>query len=347
VSTFRRRVQVTGGSTFIVSLPKEWARRVGISSGSEVVMEILPDYSLRVYPSTSARRRSYERMVVIDSLNEGKLIREVISSYLAGYTTVNVVFKVPSERLRAVLKEFITHRIVGLEILEETADSVLLHLVVDPSSLPLNEAIKKMAKTVSYMLMDVRNTLTSFDEGVLKSVIERDDTVDKLFLFVVKQLNLVLLGGIKPSDAGVETLAEALYILIGVKSIERIADHASIIARELLMSRGKAPLPDQVIELYEGGEELFNAISRSFINIDKAVANDVMLKAESLRREERGLREKLVNILNFPFVSIFMDHTKRIIDYSMDIAEAVINIATLREIRDFSSKGGFELSSGD
>ncbi|MEB3773468.1 MAG: AbrB/MazE/SpoVT family DNA-binding domain-containing protein, partial [Desulfurococcales archaeon] len=35
-----RRVQVTGGGTYIISIPKEWVKMAGLSKGAEVSVEI-------------------------------------------------------------------------------------------------------------------------------------------------------------------------------------------------------------------------------------------------------------------------------------------------------------------
>ncbi|MFN4045999.1 MAG: AbrB/MazE/SpoVT family DNA-binding domain-containing protein [Acidilobaceae archaeon] len=40
-----RRVQLTGKTTYIISLPKEWARSIGLTKGSRVFVEVLPDNS--------------------------------------------------------------------------------------------------------------------------------------------------------------------------------------------------------------------------------------------------------------------------------------------------------------
>ncbi|HDI74885.1 MAG TPA: AbrB/MazE/SpoVT family DNA-binding domain-containing protein, partial [Thermoprotei archaeon] len=40
-----RRVQLTGGSTLIVSLPKEWVKSVHLKPGDYVVVMVQPDNS--------------------------------------------------------------------------------------------------------------------------------------------------------------------------------------------------------------------------------------------------------------------------------------------------------------
>jgi len=45
-----RRVQITGGSTYIVSLPKGWAESLGLKPGDYVQIVRQPDMSLLLIP---------------------------------------------------------------------------------------------------------------------------------------------------------------------------------------------------------------------------------------------------------------------------------------------------------
>ena len=46
-----RKIQITGGSTYIISLPKSWAKEAGLSAGSRVALSCQPDMSLLITPS--------------------------------------------------------------------------------------------------------------------------------------------------------------------------------------------------------------------------------------------------------------------------------------------------------
>ena len=46
-----RKVQKTGGSTLIVSLPKKWTEDTGIKAGSQIKLMNQPDGSLVINPS--------------------------------------------------------------------------------------------------------------------------------------------------------------------------------------------------------------------------------------------------------------------------------------------------------
>jgi phosphate uptake regulator len=46
----RRKVQLVGGNTFMVSLPKKWADRIGLKKQDEIEIEEQPDGALWLSP---------------------------------------------------------------------------------------------------------------------------------------------------------------------------------------------------------------------------------------------------------------------------------------------------------
>src|SRR5688500_17623631 len=62
-----RKVQKVGTSTLSVSLPKDWAERVGIQKGDILLFEDLRDGSLRVAPSRAASGKAGDAVYVINA----------------------------------------------------------------------------------------------------------------------------------------------------------------------------------------------------------------------------------------------------------------------------------------
>src|SRR5438445_409388 len=59
-----RKLQLTGGSTYVVSLPKPWISATGLKPGDTVFLESMPDGSISVLPRAgekpAARRKVFE-----------------------------------------------------------------------------------------------------------------------------------------------------------------------------------------------------------------------------------------------------------------------------------------------
>src|ERR671920_445417 len=82
-----RKVQFTGKSTYVLSLPKSWIEEMHLKAGAQVELVRETDNSLSILPFISGVRDSHDEVTAVvspdDSSNTVK--RKVVSMYLAGY----------------------------------------------------------------------------------------------------------------------------------------------------------------------------------------------------------------------------------------------------------------------
>jgi len=330
----RRRVQITGGSSFIVSLPKEWAKSVGLTPGSEVMIEILPDYTLRIIPPYVKSETDVKSKVIeVRPDNINAIIMDILSSYLAGYDVIKLKYKDLNINAIHRVVDFVRRKTVGLEVLEEKDNELILYSIMDTSSLTIREALGKMINITRMMLEDVERAFIKYNKEILQSVIERDDIVDKLFLLIIRELNQLLLGKLSPSQLGLVALPEALYVIISVKSIERIADHATLISKKML-EVNKLIISDQVVELFSKIKELYINATKGFKNLDKHYVDKALALSNELGKLEEQVRQEATNLMMFPEILTILESMRRIKAYSIDIIESSLNIIAVRELID-------------
>ena len=84
----QRKLQVTGGSTFILSLPKDWATKNELKRGSSMMVREEDDGSLSISPSSFPKKEKQDEAYIKTSLNENPdaIMRTAISAYLAATT---------------------------------------------------------------------------------------------------------------------------------------------------------------------------------------------------------------------------------------------------------------------
>ena len=73
-----RKVQITGGTTLIVSLPKTWVNKVNLSAGDEVTLKPLSDGSLSIRTRNTPDVH-LTKTILIEDKDGDNLIREVIA----------------------------------------------------------------------------------------------------------------------------------------------------------------------------------------------------------------------------------------------------------------------------
>ena len=121
-----RKIQRTGGGTFLVSLPKSWAKRNGLDRGSLVAISERVDGRLTVDPQYGLEQ--IPQVAVIKPVPH--LGREIIGNYLLGSDIIRVEAK---ERIslndRERIKQSST-RLIGLEIIEEDYSRIVMQCLL-------------------------------------------------------------------------------------------------------------------------------------------------------------------------------------------------------------------------
>ncbi len=328
-----RRVQLTGGSTLIVSLPKEWVKSVHLKPGDYVVVMVQPDNSLKIIPAHK-RKEAHESILYIDeNMPPSIAVREFITRYLVGYDVIKVVFKGKTHEHRVALRNVMVKKMIGVEIVEETVDTVLFQCLAKPAELPIRTAINRMIKVSHYMLKDSIKCLRRREGTLLKEIIERDDTIDKFYLFIVRQLKSVAMGMLLPSEVGLSDLRECLGFRLIAKSVERIGDHASRIA-EVLFEYAN-PLSEDLAQKIEklGARvcDTYEKTSLALSKYDKVLAHKVVDEVDKIRGMEenivRELMQSEINVEEALTARTILESLKRIADYCADIAEITVNLS--------------------
>ena len=85
-----RKVQITGGSTYIVSLPKSWVKEMRIQAGDPVWITPRQDGVLLLSPKVKGEKVNKKKVLEIGDETGEHLIRKLIGMYIAGYNTIEI-----------------------------------------------------------------------------------------------------------------------------------------------------------------------------------------------------------------------------------------------------------------
>ena len=328
-----RRVQLTGGSTLVVSLPSNWARSVGLKAKDEVFMVPQTDMSLLVVPGTRVEKAPQRTIEINSSSNEEEILRSFIAYYTAGYDVIGLKFKAHLPELRSKLKAHIRDKLIGVEIVEETTEGILAQCLHGHVDLPLKKALSRMAIITNSMEFDAVKSLSDGDLELAVEIIDRDDEVDRFYHFITRQLNLAVHNRVMIQEIGLSTAQDCLNYRLVVKSVERIADHAAqIAASEVLINRRKIPpsLSEHFQKLSRQVDEVYDSALRALHSNSGKIANETILKLNQVQKEEEYATEELISsrLDNKAVISLrlALESLRRIAEYSVDICEIVVNM---------------------
>ena len=313
---YARRVQRVGYSTFSVTLPKKWAMSRGIEKGSLVYLYEMPDGSL-ILRTESERGRvtRLKGLVRVVRGHEVELERSVIALYEAGYDVIRVsTVEGLSGRVRDLVRKALS-RLSGVEIVEEGANYMVLEVVLDAKNLGFHRILDRMEVLVRSSLNDLLEYSLRREEAFLKSVIRRDDELDKFYFLLNRQMAVCFRNPELARELGLDEQREALPMLYYGKTLERMGDTLTQLARYLLEFRESLE-EDLVKCMYRA----FSCAISSFRNGDASAMRELTVMHHEYFNRNPG------EILGSPILSL----AGNFLSLCMDAIDARVELAAVK-----------------
>jgi len=331
----QRKLQVTGGSTFILSLPKDWATKNELKRGSSMVVREEDDGSLSISPIGLPKKEKLDEAYIRVGQNDNPdaTMRTAISAYLNGYNILHIRAqgqKGLSSKTRNHLKHFARNYLVGTEIVIDTPNELTLQVLLNYPELTVQNALSRMAIIASSMHKEAMIALKALDYGSAKAVIETDREVNRFGLYIVRLLKLAVSNQRIVKEIGLAAQKECLGYRLIAKAVERSADHATKIAENtlLLKDQVKPDLLQKIGELSDLANSMFENSVEALFKHDFNLAESVIEKLSHIHKLEKETVLKLpaTNVEESINLRLIIESVRRTAEYASDISEVVLNL---------------------
>ncbi len=339
-----RKIQLTGGSTYIVSLPKSWVQQMGLERGSLVSIRRNDDMSLLIQSKGLERGEGARRAIIGVSAGDvsESVVRRMVSAYLVGYNIIQVKNsdgRIGSEQ-RFAMKDFTRKKLVGTEILSDLPDELTLQVLLSYSDLSVKDALRRMGIIASSMHSEALATLGADEARLARDIIAMDDEVDRFSLYIIRLLKVAVSDNLVLRESGLRSPRECLGYRLITKSVERMADHAVKIAENslaLTLASLKREVVEEIGALSSSALGVFEEAVESLFDEDYSAADGVLRRAEKIRGMEAGVVQKIIKQASpedVPALRLIVESIIRTAEYGADIAEVVLNMTIGGEIRE-------------
>lgn len=333
-----RKIQITGGNSYVVSLPKAWVNDAGLKAKDAVLVLPQADMSLLVVPKSDLRKETKSEVAIemLENMDRDAALRIFISHYLSGYDVIKLRVPGASSGLRTYLKETIRRKVIGIEIVEETSNGFTTQCLSGYTDLPLKKALERMSIIASGMVQDALTSLQSGDHALAEEVTYRDDEVDRFYHFIVRQLNMAVRNRSIIEEVGLVAARDCLGYRLAVKSIERVADHAASIARLVpsLQPGAVGKMAKEIIKMGEVSLKVLGEAVNALVRLDTRLANDaISLTAKVIEMDEKLTGELLApktDPSTVGWLRLILESVRRVGEYGSDIAEIAVDL-TVKE----------------
>jgi phosphate uptake regulator len=318
-----RKVQRTPSGTFFVCLPKPWAERYGLKRGSVVALTETSDGKLLI--DTEYAAEPSPRAI---TLKPGTyLSREIIGKYLLGFDILTVEAK---DRISFEVRDTVKNaasRLIGLEIVEEDYSRIVMQCLLEPSSFPPEKILRRGYTIAAGMHHDVVNALVDGDINLARSIIARDDEVNRLHFLLVRILRTIIQNPSLTEKLGVRPI-ECLDYRLVASLVEAIGDECVRVAMKTVELKGTKlgeDLKKSLVGFHMVCFEAHENALKAFLAGDTGLAEDVRLIRAKTEKMSANIEKtaKLQSLDALPHILAVASILMQIYEHSVDIADLV------------------------
>lgn len=317
----------------MVTLPKDWADSVGLKKNDSVSLQAQPDGSMVIYPQ--GIRKTAERTVKtidVDSINDRDyLYRLLVGSYIAGHSAIELKSTGHISSLVAGVASAFTQTAIGLEIMDENDNRILIKDLMDQTEMRPTKSIERLRVLIKNLLTDVLDDAESKKKGIYDGLIDKDREIDRIDWLISRQVNIYQKEFSLARKIG-SNLCEITRSNTASRALERIGDHTLLVAKNLDVLLAEPGTLEVVKEIISIGREVCDQISSSvtnWLNKDIAMANKCIEVSTLLVKRTEQLSMTAANLDQNGGMSASMiaGSLRRMAEYAMDLSELAINSA--------------------
>jgi len=222
------------------------------------------------------------KVINIDGKTDPRIKREVNNSYILGYS--KIVFKGAEVKRRIKNLQEILHRLIALEVMEQTHDTMVAKNFLNMDTVSVNELLRKMDIVTRAMFSEA---CEDFTEETYINLNERDKDVNRLYFLLYRTILYNLENPLKSLKNLKLASPELLNYHFCGFYLEKVADEIRRIARfthRLNLNK------TQETEL----KDFLTQINQFYLNVMKAIYKKDKKTAFELA-EKKKIFNKILN----------------------------------------------------
>lgn len=327
-----RKLQKLKGGSFIISLPKEWIGKCGLKSGDQITISE-EDSSLKLFPTVKNFGKPLEVTLSLEEYPDLHALRYcVMTYYIQGSDRINIVSEkiIPAEKKRQIKQ--LRAELPGVEIAEEEANKITLHVIIDPTVFSLESLIEKMFAFSLKLQEDAIKSLVNLDIPLAMEVLERSSEAQRNYRFIIRLVALSAFNQMVAKKIGVKNCQDSIHFALVVRDLSRLIYHSSAIVSHVLSLKGKRVHPE-VLNLMEkmlkAAYKMQKNAMEAFLKKDVRIAIEIFGNMGEIREMEKAvlkkMMEKITDIDLAVTLSMIARDTRRITGHAVAVADDVMN----------------------
>ncbi|MCS7121966.1 MAG: phosphate uptake regulator PhoU [Archaeoglobaceae archaeon] len=311
-----RKLQLIGGSSFMVSLPKSWIKNNELGQGDEVFLKV-ENNIITIYPKKffEISKIASVKINKLPRYDEKFLRRYIYALYIQGIDEITVEDENINARLISKIGEIVKD-LIGMEIIDASEGFIRLKCLA-VTDFDVYSVVKRMTQIIKSMLQTIK--YLTLDPSSIRDIelLERD--ADRLYLLAVRQEHRLVREFSSPAKWN------ELRLILGIRTVakllEEIADSLYDFSNYLL----KAMNPKEFINYLNDIENSFERVCEAYFNSQVDLAEDSI----EILEEIEG---KLIKVEGDPYFKLSVESLIIACRHMKSICEIALNKAVRESI---------------
>lgn len=322
-----RKVQLTGGSTYTISLPKGWAGEHDIEAGALLHLYPHEDGSIEVRPDPSGDGVRDVRATVGDR-SPAAIGTTLETLYAVGVDECTLEAEERFDRdQRAAIGETVS-RLLGLEIVEATDDRFVLRTLLQTADVSVRQSLDQLRLTALSMHRNAVSAAIDGDVGRAERVLERADEASRLFALVARSHDRALTDLREVDRLGMDRTTLADHVATA-RRLDRLGRQATRLAERIADRPPEDGVGDDLEPLTDGAREVVADATEAVLgDPDAEAAYDALTAREQVTDEIAAVEREGVDGAGDPAIRwAVLEDARRTADVGGTIARIGVRAA--------------------
>ncbi len=296
-----RKIQRVGTSTLAVSLPSDWVKRTGVQRGDIIYFDQDEADVLKLITSSNLEKEKPTNSVNVYAdlcKTPHMLSRILVGNYILGRDIIRIISKSRLqsdylEAIRSTIKGF-----MGIAIMEETPNQVVLQSSIDASQFPIHTLIRRLFIIASTMYQEAVDAFLKSEIDLAKDTIDRQVEADSMFWVIIRLLDSAQRDKDVATRIEIQDPVQILWYRVAAQCLSRISNWSEKIAAKVVALELKRELIGErlIAEVQALSENAYSVVEQSINSLFSGnieLANQVMDNYYQLQETEEKLQESI------------------------------------------------------
>lgn len=226
----KRKIQLIAGSTYSISLPKEWIKANNLKEQDEIEIIERDDKNLIISPQIAKERLINEISINVEEYLEN-IDQILFAIYYLGIETINIFSeKEITKNLKTKIRKTLLH-LSGTEISYEDKKKLTIKVLLDKSKVDIRQLIYRISLIIDSSIEDLSDGLD------INEITINENEIDRLYHLATKIITLSLKDSNILHSSSIKNVTLIPSYLLVCEKLESIGDNLNKLSQYLYKNK--------------------------------------------------------------------------------------------------------------